>query len=157
MENDKMRFQATTQMSHQKIWRSHLVQSLPFLLDDIQMEKMKLQKNSFFCSGKAGNLHIVSTFLLDAKIRQCARILKANFLLGKLGAGDMVVLDAMYHAKGLNTLYNKANQQRYGRDYDDIEKHLQGILLAESASFMEQTGIVKCSNLQNSKRCIEIG
>ena len=106
---------------------------------------MKLQKNSFFCSGEAGNLHIVSTFRWVAKIRQCARILKANFLC----ADDMVVLDAMYHAKGLIALHNKANQQRYGRDYDDSEKHFQGIVLAELASFIEQTAIVKCSNLQN--------
>ena len=144
-----MRFQAMTQMSHQKTWRCHVVQSLPFLLNDSQREKMKLQKNSFFCSGEVGNLHIVSTFRLVAKIRQCARILKANFLLGKLSAGDMVVLDAMYHAKGLIALHNKANQQRYVRDYDDSEKHFQGIVLAELASFIEQTAIVKCSNLQN--------
>ena len=51
----------------------------------------------------------------------------------------MVALDAMYHAKCFIALYNKANQQRYGRDYNDNEKHLNGIVLAEPASFMEQT------------------
>ena len=76
---------------------------------------------------------------MDAKVRQCARILEDNFLLGKLSAGDMVALDAIYLAKCLVSLYNKANQQRYDRDYNNNEKHLNGIVLAEHASFMEQT------------------
>ena len=76
---------------------------------------------------------------MDARARQCARILEDSFLLGKLSAGDMVTLDAMYHVKCLIVLYNKANQQRYGREYDDNGKYLHGIVLAELASFMEQS------------------
>ena len=45
LENNKMRFQAMTQMSQQEAWKRHVVQRHSFLLDDIQWEKMKLQKN----------------------------------------------------------------------------------------------------------------
>ena len=51
----------------------------------------------------------------------------------------MVALDAMYRAKCLIALYNKANQQHYGRDYNNNEKHLYGIVLAKLASLMEKT------------------
>ena len=116
-------------------------------------EKNEVAKeHCLFCSGKEGNLHIVSTFRLDTKVQQCARTLEDNFLFGKLNSGDMVALDAMYHAKCLIALCNKANQQLYGRDYTDNEKHLNGIVLAELASFMEQTantvhGVLKLTEL----------
>lgn len=54
-----------------------------------------------FYGGKEGNLHIISTFQLDAKVRQCPRILEDNFLLKKLNVDDMVAFDAMNHAKFL--------------------------------------------------------
>ena len=76
---------------------------------------------------------------MNEKIRQCSRILEDNFLIGELSAGDMVIMDALYHAKCLIALYNKTNPQLYGRDYNDNEKHLQGIVLAKLASFTEQT------------------
>ena len=100
---------------------------------------------------------------MDAKVRQSARILEDNFLLGKLSAGDMVALDEMFHAKCLISLYNKANQC-YGRDYDDNEKYLHGIVLAELASFMEQPantvdGVFKLKELAKMyrNRLIELG
>ena len=39
LENNKMRFQAMTQMSQQETWRRHVVQRPSFLLDDIQWER----------------------------------------------------------------------------------------------------------------------
>ena len=54
-----------------------------------------------FYGGKEGNLHIISTFQLDAKVRQCPRILESNFLLKKLNVDDIVAFDAMNHAKFL--------------------------------------------------------
>ena len=90
--------------------------------------------------------------------------LKIIFFFRKLSAGDMVALDAMYHAKCLIALYNKANQQRYGRKYSDNEKHLNDIVLSELASFMEQTantvhGVFKLTELGKMyrNRLIELG
>ena len=110
------------------------------------------KEHCFLYGGKEGNLHLVLMFRLDAKLRQCTRILENNFLLGKLSAGDMVALDAMYHAKCLIALYNTAKQQRYRRDYNDNQKHLNGIVLDELASFMEHTantvdGVFKLTEL----------
>ena len=135
-----MRFQAMTQMSHQENLEMPCSSKSSVLTRRNSNEKNEVAKEDcLFCGGKEGNLHIVLTFWLDAKVRQCARILEDNFLFGKLSAGDMVALDAMYHAKCLIALYNKANQQRYGRKYSDNEKHLNDIVLSELASFMEQT------------------
>ena len=74
----------------------------------------------------------------------------------------MVTLDAKYHAKCLIALYNKANQQLYGRDYNGDEKHLQGIVLVKLASFMEETantvdGVFKLTELGKMYRLIELG
>ena len=70
------------------------------------------------------------------KVRQCARILEDTFLLGKRSGGDMVALDAMYHAKCLIALLFS---QHYSRDDCGNEKYVNGIVLAELTSFMEQT------------------
>ena len=62
----------------------------------------------FFCNSAEGDLHKVLTFQLERKVKQCATILEDNTLLGKLGAGDMVVKDAMYHSKCLLALYKRS-------------------------------------------------
>ena len=59
-------------------------------------------------------------------------------LLGKLSAGDMIAIDAMYHAKCLAALYNKANRKQLGDDFDNTEKQLHGIALAELVAFIEE-------------------
>ena len=47
-------------------------------------EKNEVAKeHCLFRGGKEGNLYIVSTFWLDAKVRQCARIPEDNFLFSK--------------------------------------------------------------------------
>ena len=76
----------------------------------------------------------------------------------------MAALVARYHAKCLIALYNKENQQRYGKDYNNNEKHLNGIVLAELASFMEQStntvdGVFKLTELGKMyrNRLIELG
>ena len=59
-------------------------------------------------------------------------------LLGKLSAGDMIAIDAMYHAKCLAALYNKVNRKQFGDDFDNTEKQLHGIALAELVAFIEE-------------------
>lgn len=77
-----------------------------------ERNKQSSKRTLFSCGDKEGNLHIVSTIWLDTKLQQCARILEDSFLLGKLSAGDMVVLDAIYPTKYLKALYNRENQQQ---------------------------------------------
>ena len=59
-------------------------------------------------------------------------------LLGRLSAGDMIAIDAMYHVKCLAVLYNKTNRKQAGDDFDNTEKQLHGIALAELVAFIEE-------------------
>ena len=59
-------------------------------------------------------------------------------LLGKLSAGDMIAIDAMYHAKCLAALCNKVNRKQFGDDFDNTEKQLHGIALAQLVAFIEE-------------------
>ena len=67
------------------------------------------EKHCFFCD-KAGDLHAVTTLEVDQKVRECVLQLKDNRLIAKLSAGDLIAIDAMYHAKCLTSLYNQARQ-----------------------------------------------
>ena len=48
-----------------------------------------------FCDSTEGELHKVSTFPLEKKVRPCATVLNDHILLGKLSVGDMMAQDAM--------------------------------------------------------------
>ena len=63
---------------------------------------------ALFCEGVSGELHRASTFNLDHNVRESAHILNDTALLGKLSAGDMVALDAVYHTQCLSKLYKRA-------------------------------------------------
>ena len=49
---------------------------------------------------------MASTFELDKNVRESAMKLKRNDLLAKLFSGDMIAIEAKYHAKCLVSLYN---------------------------------------------------
>ena len=59
----------------------------------------------FSCDSSDRTLHQVLTFQLEKHVRKCENILEDNALLGKLSAGDMIALDAMYHSTCLLNLY----------------------------------------------------
>ena len=98
----------------------------------------KTQEKCLFCEKSEGSLHRASSFRLDRRVRKCALILEDAMLLGKLSAGDMIAMDAMYHAKCLAALYNKVNRKQFGDDFDNTEKQLHGIALAELVAFIEE-------------------
>ena len=58
------------------------------------------QSKCFFCGESAGKeaLHQASTFQLDKNVRRAATLIGNMELLGRLSAGDMVALEAKYHA-----------------------------------------------------------
>ena len=99
----------------------------------------EVRQSCFFCEETSGELHRASTFNLDRNVRESAHILNDTFLLGKLSAGDMVALDAMYHTQCLSKLYKRAikveNQIVIPTDNDSI---CQSIALAELVSFLEE-------------------
>ena len=86
----------------------------------------------FFCeeySTRNNPLHNVSTFGLDARVRKCAMVLQDEKLSAKLSAGDLVALEAKYHAPCLASLYKKlreskrkANKMRQALDYRRVSR-----------------------------------
>lgn len=93
----------------------------------------------FFCDSGIGELHRVLTFKLERKVKQSAIILDDNLLLGKLGLGDMIARDAMYHTNCLLQLYRRLRTKSNDDGYDDMQKQINGQVLAEVASYMEKT------------------
>jgi len=63
----------------------------------------------FFCDLPADqqHLHAITTFDLDARVKECAGVLGDNRLLAKLAVGDMIALEAKYHSRCLAHLYNR--------------------------------------------------
>ena len=82
-----------------------------------------------------------ATRKIDTRVRECANVLQDTALLAKLSTGDLVALEAKYHAKCLVALYNKA-----GRTENGVEKSSEShrheslchaIALADIVSYIE--------------------
>ena len=67
--------------------------------------------NCIFCGKSAdfGSLHSVCTFEVDFRVRRCAFILQDSELLAKISSGDLMALEAKYHAACLVSLYRCAS------------------------------------------------
>lgn len=75
----------------------------------------KAVKSCFFCGSSSETLHEASTFNIDTRVRECAHQLQDKVLIAKLSAvGDMISQEAVYHAKCLVALYNKAQRSKQG-------------------------------------------
>lgn len=68
------------------------------------------QSQCIFCEkfDKPVNLHSASTLEVDKKVRDCAVLLNDSKLTAKLSVGDLIAIEAKYHAKCLVGLYNRA-------------------------------------------------
>ncbi len=67
----------------------------------------------------------------------CPAILQDQSLLAKLSAGDLIALEAKYHAQCLVSLYNKARQTKISKEQIYGSAINQGIALAELVTFIE--------------------
>ncbi|KAI8503415.1 hypothetical protein Bbelb_192360 [Branchiostoma belcheri] len=94
----------------------------------------------FFCAkgGTKEPLHEASTFQLDDRVRKCAYALQDEDLLAKLSAGDLIALEAKYHARCLANLYNKARSAVPQDPGFSNEETCQGLALAELISYIEE-------------------
>jgi hypothetical protein len=70
-------------------------------------------------------------------VRWAAAIIKDDALNAKLSAGDLPSLDAMYHARCLASLYNRARDTKPPKEHstDDIN---HGLALAGLISYIEE-------------------
>ena len=96
----------------------------------------------FFCEQPPGNsgLHEAATFQVDKWVQTCAEILEDTELLAKLSIGDMVALDAKYHAKCLVGLYNRARKAKAKGYMSTGEKEVVSRLaFAELVMYIEET------------------
>ena len=75
---------------------------------------------------------------LEKCVRKCANILEDNDLIGKLSAGDMIALDAMYHSTCLLNLYKECDQKEREVTYDNTDKVIYGQILSELAHYVKQ-------------------
>ena len=70
------------------------------------------ENHCFFCDSadSTTNLHSASTLEVDRKVRECANLLNDGKLISKMSVGDLIAVEAKYHAKCLVSLYNRARQ-----------------------------------------------
>ena len=81
-----------------------------------------------------------ATRKIDPKVRECAKALQDIALLAKLSAGDLVALEAKYHAKCLVALYTKAERAESVNKASGSSRHesmCHAIALADIVSYME--------------------
>ena len=99
----------------------------------------KHEKSCFFCGSSPETLHEASTFIIHTRVRDCAHQLQDKVLIAKLSAvGDLISQEAVYHAKCLVELYNKAERSKQSTANGN-EKIIQGIALAQVAAYIEET------------------
>ena len=96
---------------------------------------MTKEVSCFFCSSASGTLHQASTFNEDVRVRECAHQLQDEVLIAKLSAGYLISQEAVYHAKCLVLLYNKAERLNQNPASSD-EKVIQGIALAQLVAYL---------------------
>ena len=119
--------------------------------DDVSHKRSRLRPSSteanaskascFFCGQSAGSdgLHEASTFQIDRRVMESAALLGDTFLLARLSMGDMVALEAKYHAKCLLALYNRARKVKTDAQQEtDRECELSGIVVAELVMYIEE-------------------
>ena len=63
----------------------------------VVLQLIYLRKVVFFCDQSSGEIHLVSTMILDKNVRKCAIELQDTVLSAKLAAVDMISQDAVYH------------------------------------------------------------
>ena len=82
---------------------------------------------------------MASTFELDKKVRESAMKLKRGDLLAKLSSGDMIAIEAKYHARCLVSLYNDVRKPEIKSNSEEEKSmsSLHGIAFASLVSYLE--------------------
>eukprot|EP00795_Rhopilema_esculentum_P014897 gene14897-6037_t len=107
----------------------------------------------FFCENQdePQNLHSASTIEIDKNVRESSILLNDRKIIAKLAAGDLIAIEAKYHAKYLVAFYNRArplkqkSTKSVGDDKDSID--VKELAFAELLSYIED-------RLENEKPAI---
>lgn len=92
---------------------------------------------------------VAATHNLDEKVRKCAIDLGNSKLIAKLSEGDVIAIDAVYHANCLTALYKKHAKFVESRDETVATNNVHGIVLAELVSYINESR--KDSNINTFK------
>ena len=113
----------------------------------------------FFCESSdiQANLHSASTLGVDRRVRECASLVNDNRLIGKLALGDMVAIEAKYHAKCLVGLYNQARKLKFSMKSENASSYkpidIKELAFSELVAFtdeslkVEEAPVLKLSDL----------
>lgn len=82
---------------------------------------------------------VAATHNLDEKVRKCATDLGNSKLIAKLSEGDVIAIDAVYHANCLTALYKKHAKFVESRDETVATNNVHGIVLAELVSYINES------------------
>ena len=97
------------------------------------------QQTCFFCNETGDNLRRAATLSLDSNVRAAATKLQDRRLLTKLAAGDLLAIDAYYHAGCLAGLYNRLRSISPKEEADNTPQvSLDAIALAELVSYIKE-------------------
>lgn len=125
----------------------------------------------FFCESSdiPANLHSASTLEIDRRVRECASLVNDNRLIGKLASGDMVAIEAKYHAKCLVGLYNQARKLRLSLNSENASSYkpidIEELAFSELVALIDETleveepAVLKLSDLVKfySSKLSELG
>ena len=92
----------------------------------------------FFCNDDSVDVHGVTMFKLNTRVKECALQLQDTILLAKLSAGDMISQDAVYHKNCLVALCNRAKRSLHENTQENAERQYQGITLRELVLYIEE-------------------
>ena len=135
----------------------------------IKKDDVQSMKQCFFCDAdiEASDPYrrVAATLEIDKKVRRCATDMVDTRLLTKLAGGDMVAIEAEYHANCLTVLYKKHSKfvktsyesQGYGEIHGTVFAEL--CLYIEESRFDEEKKIFKLADLLRlyNKRLQELG
>ena len=117
----------------------------------------------FFCEKNdlASNLRLASTLELDKKVRECAILLNDSKLIAKLSTGDLIAIEAKYHAACLVKLYNRARplKKQCSNATDSSSVDLEEVAFVELIGYIEECleqeapGVLTLSELVKFYQC----
>ena len=125
----------------------------------------------FLCESSdiPANLHSASTLEVDRRVRECASLVNDNRLIGKLASGDIVAIEAKYHAKCLVGLYNQARKLKFSLKSENASSYkpidIEELAFSELVAFIdeslevEEPAVLKLSDLVKfySSKLSELG
>jgi hypothetical protein len=149
--------------------------------DDIVMESSErftrscldssfsVMSSCFICNQTeaAGQLHQVTSFDVDYRVRNCAHVLQDSSLLAKICNGDLIALEAKYHARCLVGLYKQADtKQKENAASEPIRSCTDSLVFAQLTEYISEllsdpaiAAVFKLSDLAKmyQKRLVQLG